>query len=150
MRVHDYHKNGLIEAVYRESLSLELIDKGIENEEEKEIHCYYRQHQLKKKYRMDIVVGDIVVELKAVRELLPEHRAQLCNYLRLTRKPLGLLINFGAPSIQGERWAFDVETNECYVVDVNMQPVSMDDIDIDYEWEDIPEVSENQNKLMLN
>ena len=79
---------------------------------------------LDKKYKMDIVVDNIIVELKSVTKLSPAHRAQLCNYLRLTRKPLGLLINFGEESLVGERWAYDADTNECFIVDRNMEPIS--------------------------
>ena len=74
-------------------------------------------------YQMDIVVDDVIVELKSVEELNSNHRAQLFNYLRLTQKPIGLLINFGQPSLQGERYAYDEETNECILLDKNMQPV---------------------------
>ena len=51
------------------------------------------------------------------------HRAQLFNYMRLTKKPVGLLINFGQPSLQGERYGYDEETNECILLDKNMRPV---------------------------
>ena len=73
------------------------------------------------------MVDDIIVELKSVTNLVPAHRAQLCNYLRLTRLPLGLLINFGEESLLGERWAYDEETNECFIVDRYMHPI--DDVD---------------------
>ena len=53
---------------------------------------------------MDFVVDDIIVELKSVTHLIAAHRAQFCNYLRLTRKPVGLLINFSDESLIGERW----------------------------------------------
>ena len=82
---------------------------------------------MEKKYRMDIVVDDIIVELKSVTSLVAAHRAQLCNYLRLTRKPIGLLINFGEDNLIGERWAYDEETNECFIVDRYMHPI--DDVD---------------------
>lgn len=72
---------------------------------------------------MDIVVDDIIIELKSVVKILPAHRAQLCNYLRLTRKPIGLLINFGESQLMGERWAFDEKTNECFLIDRNMDRV---------------------------
>ena len=74
---------------------------------------------------MDIVVDDIVIELKSATEIISAHRAQLCNYLRLTRKPIGILINFGAPTLQGERWVYDEKTNECTLVDKNMEPVNI-------------------------
>ena len=128
MAVHSELNWGLLEPVYQEALHLELLDRGIENQREQEVEVYYKQRLLDKKYKMDIVVGDIIIELKSVNNLAPVHRAQLCNYLRLTRKPLGLLINFGEESLIGERWAYDAETNECYLVDRNMEPIS----DADY------------------
>ena len=123
MTVHSELSWGLLEAVYQEALHYELLDRGIENEREQEIDVYYKNRLLDKKYKMDIVVGDVIVELKSVVELISAHRAQLCNYLRLTRKPLGLLINFGADSLIAERWALNEETNECVLVDRNMEPV---------------------------
>lgn len=129
MAVHSELKHGLLEPVYQEALHLELLDRGIDNVREKEIQIYYKNHLLDKKYKMDIIVEDVIVELKSVSQIIPAHRAQLCNYLRLTRKPLGLLINFGEESLVGERWALDLETNACYIVDKNMEPLE----DADYE-----------------
>ena len=85
---------------------------------------------MEKKNRMDIVVDDVIVELKSATCLASGHRAQLCNYLRLTRKPLGLLINFGEESLVGERWAYDKPTNDCFLVDKNMEPI----VDADYNY----------------
>lgn len=124
MAVHSELGWGLLEPVYQEALHLELLDRGIANEREQEIPVYYKDHLLEKKYRMDIVVDDIIIELKSVTQLVSAHRAQLCNYLRLTRKPIGLLINFGEESLIGERWAFDKDTNECFIVDRNMEPIA--------------------------
>ena len=129
MEVHSELSFGLLEPVYQEALHLELQERGIDNEREKEIKIYYKNHLLDKNYKMDIVVDDIIVELKSVSQLVPAHRAQLCNYLRLTKKPIGLLINFGEESLIGERWAYDEETNECILVDRNMDPV----FDVDYD-----------------
>ena len=130
MAVHSELNWGLLEAVYQEALHLELLDRGIDNQREQEITVYYKKHVLDKKYKMDIVVDDIIVELKCVTSLAPAHRAQLCNYLRLTHKPLGLLINFGEESLIGERWVYDADTNECFIVDRHMQPIS----DADYSY----------------
>ncbi len=121
MEVHDELNWGLLEAVYNEALHLELLDRGISNEREKQLPCFYKNRQMEKFYQMDLVVGDVVVELKSVEELNSNHRAQLFNYLRLTQKPIGLLINFGQPSLQGERYAYDEETNECILLDKNMK-----------------------------
>ncbi len=128
MTVHSELGYGLLEPVYQEALHLELLDRGIANDREIEIPIYYKKHLLEKKYRMDIVVDDIIVELKSVTCLASGHRAQLCNYLRLTRNPLGLLINYGEESLVGERWAYDQCTNDCFLVDKNMEPV----VDADY------------------
>lgn len=65
---------------------------------------------------------------------IPAHRAQLFNYLRLTRKPIGLLINFGTASLQGERYAYDEDTNTCYLIDRYMEPVPQEDEDNADEW----------------
>ncbi len=59
-----------------------------------------------------IELGDYGYEkLKAVETILPEHRAQLYNYLRLTKKPIGILLNFGR-SLRAEKYIYDPETNE--------------------------------------
>ena len=123
MEVHDELNWGLLEPVYNEALHLELLDRGVENEREKLVPCFYKGRRLEKYYQMDIVVGDVVVELKSVDELNSAHRAQLFNYLRLTRKPIGILINFGQSSLQGERYGYDEDTNECILLDKEMKPV---------------------------
>ena len=123
MSVHNEMNWGLLEPVYNEALHLELLDCGIENKREEGVKCFYKNHQLEKRYQIDIVVGDVIVELKSVSELNAAHRAQLFNYLRLTKKPIGLLLNFGQPSLQGERYAYDEKTNECILLDKNMNPV---------------------------
>ena len=127
MEVHGELNWGLLEPVYNEALHLELLDRGIENEREVHLPCFYKHHLLDKHYQMDMVVGDVIVELKSVNELNSAHRAQLFNYLRLTKKPIGLLINFGEPSLQGERYAYFDDTNECILLDKNMNPVYPDD-----------------------
>ena len=123
MEVHSVLNWGLLEAVYNEALHLELLDRGIDNEREQNLPCYYKNHLMDKRYQMDIVVGDIIIELKSVEELTSAHRAQLFNYLRLTQKSIGLLINFGQESLQGERYAYNKFTNECILLDRNMNPV---------------------------
>ncbi len=122
MEVHNNMNWGLLEPVYNEALHLELEERGIHSEREQSLPCYYKHHLMEKRYQMDLVVGDIIVELKSVSELTSAHRAQLFNYLRLTKKPIGLLINFGQESLQGERYAFCEDNNECILLDKNMEP----------------------------
>lgn len=123
MVVHSELQWGLLEQVYQEALHLELLDSGIANEREQSITIHYKDYTLEKKYKMDIVVDDVIVELKSVSELCAAHRSQLCNYLRLTKKPIGLLINFGERELIGERWVYDEESNNCYLVDKQMKPI---------------------------
>ena len=112
MDVHSELKCGLLEAVYAEAMTIELDDRGVEFESEVNLPIYYKGTLMQKQYRMDIVCRDIVVELKATDDILPEHRMQLFNYLRLTRKPIGILINFGEESLHFEKYYFDQDTNE--------------------------------------
>ena len=134
MKVHSELRWGLLEAVYNESLVLELSDRGIKSKAEETIPCYYRNHLLKKEYKVDIVVGDVIVELKSVSEIVPAHRAQLFNYLRLTKKPIGLLLNFGSPKLQGERYGYIEETNDCVLLDRNMEIVPQE---IEWDFDDM-------------
>ena len=123
MEVHRELGGGLLEPIYNEELFLELQDRGIKCEREKQVQCFYKNHQLEKYYQMDSVVDDVIVELKSVSELIAAHRQQLFNYLRITRMPMGLLINFGQPSLQGERYAYFKDDNECVLVDRDMNLV---------------------------
>ena len=70
-----------------------------------------------------VVENKIIIELKSVSSLISGHRAQLFNYMRLTRKRVGLLINFGEPTVQVERYGLIDSTNECILLDKDMQPV---------------------------
>lgn len=129
MTVHRELNWGLLESIYNEALHYELSNLGIKNETEKQVPCFYKDHQLEKFFQLDMIVEDeIIVELKSVSKIVPAHRSQLFNYMRLTKKPIGLLINFGQPSLQGERYAFIKETNACVVLDKDMEPVYPDDL----------------------
>jgi GxxExxY protein len=87
---------GLAEEIYQECLEIELELRGIPFRSKQELACFYKGRELKKRYAPDLFVfGCPVTELKAVSQLLPEHEAQLLNYMRLCRQPGGYLINFG-------------------------------------------------------
>jgi GxxExxY protein len=104
--VHTEMGHGFLEEVYHESLELELNERGIPFTSKSALSLSYKGRLLKKQYVADlIVIGEIVVELKAVKALAPEHEAQLINYLRATRKRVGYLINFGAfPKLEWKRF----------------------------------------------
>ncbi len=95
--VHNEIGGGLSEDIYQESLQHELESRLIPYQARQELAVYYKGLELKKRYIPDLYVyGGIVVELKAVYQLLPEHEAQLFNYMRLTQKRVGYLINMAA------------------------------------------------------
>ncbi len=99
--VHNEMGGGFLEEVYQESLEMELTDRGIPFISQPRLQLYYKGRPLKKHYEADlIVIGEILIELKAVKTLTPEHEAQLINYLKATRKRVGYLVNFAAPRVQ--------------------------------------------------
>jgi GxxExxY protein len=86
---------GFLENVYQEALEIELESRNIPFVSQSELKIRYKDEILKQSYRADIVCYDkIILELKAAKALLPEHEAQLHNYLKATGMRLGLLINF--------------------------------------------------------
>jgi len=87
---------GLAEDIYQECFEIELGIRSIAFNSKEELKCFYKGRELKKRYIPDLFVfGSLVVELKAVAEIAPEHEAQLINYMRLSKQPVGYLINFG-------------------------------------------------------
>jgi GxxExxY protein len=87
---------GMAEEIYQQSLEIELSLRKIPFLTKQELEVYYKGHKLTTCYKPDLLVfGGIVVELKAVTELLPEHEAQLFNYMRASRMTVGYLVNFG-------------------------------------------------------
>ena len=124
MSVHRELRWGLLEPIYNEAMHIELSRKGVAHEREVLLPCYYKGQLLEKYYMMDLVAGEIIVELKSTAAILPAHRFQLFNYMRLTQKPIGLLINFGQSSLYCERYAYNKETNDCVLLDKEMDLVS--------------------------
>ena len=104
--VHSAMGPGFLEAVYQECLAIEFARQSIAFEALKPLRLRYRGQELRQSYVADFVCYDrIIVELKSVRALAPEHRAQTINYLRAADLRVALLINFGAPSAEIERFA---------------------------------------------
>jgi GxxExxY protein len=103
MEVHRILGPGFLEAVYEAALAHELTLRGIPFERQKELPVYYKG-QLVGHYVADFVVnGQIILELKAVSALTKAHEAQAHNYLAATGLRLGILLNFGAESLQQKR-----------------------------------------------
>lgn len=88
---------GFLEAVYQECLEKELNKQKIEFVAQQEIQLMYKNEHLRQTYKPDFICyGKIILELKAVKKVAPEHKAQVINYLKATGMKLGLVVNFGA------------------------------------------------------
>lgn len=95
LRVHKNFGPGLLEKVYEESLYCLLTKDGFHVEKQKEIPVFIEDIKLDTGFRLDLLVENtVIVEIKSTERFLPLHEAQLYTYLKLSKKPLGLLINF--------------------------------------------------------
>ena len=95
MKVHSALGPGLLESAYRACLSQELLSQGTSLRCDLPLPVHYNGVQVNVGYRLDMLVEDLViVELKSVQKLLAVHEAQLLSYLKLSKRPVGLLINF--------------------------------------------------------
>jgi GxxExxY protein len=95
MEVHTYWGPGLLESIYERSLVYELRQRGLSVTHQVPLNIKYKDMDIGNDLRMDLVVeAKVVIELKVVNELAPIHLAQLLSYLKLTKCPTGLLINF--------------------------------------------------------
>jgi GxxExxY protein len=104
MEVHSNLGCGFLEPVYQEALALELQQRGIPFEKEKEFEIKYKGFVIPKTYKVDFLCYEhIIVELKALSQLTSDHIAQVLNYLKASQLKLGLLVNFGISSLQHER-----------------------------------------------
>ena len=100
IEVHRQLGPGFLECVYEEAMCVELADQGIAVERQREINVLYKDREIGK-HRIDLLVGRaLIVELKTVVELADIHKAQVISYLKATRLPLGLLINFNVPILK--------------------------------------------------
>lgn len=95
--------SGYLESVYKNALMFELESLGLHAEKEVSLPVYYKGIMVGE-FRADIVVNDIIIEVKACRELSSAHEAQLVNYLVATGYDKGVLINYG-----GEKFAFRIK-----------------------------------------
>jgi GxxExxY protein len=98
---------GFLEGVYQECLGMEFAERAIPFVALRPLSLGYKGRALQHSYVADFVCFDrIILELKAVREFAPEHRAQTLNYIKASGLRLGLLINFGStPRVKIERFA---------------------------------------------
>lgn len=103
MEVHRHLGNGFQEVIYQRALAIELCISGIEYEREKEMPLTYKGYDIGTR-RVDFFIEkEIMLEIKAVIQLEDVHLAQAINYLEAYGMEVGLLINFGSPSLQFKR-----------------------------------------------
>ena len=104
MEVHRDKGCGFAEPVYQECMEFELADRGVPNSPQKEMTISYKGRLLKKTYIADFVAyGRIIVELKALDRLTSREESQVINYLKASGLEVGVLINFGATSLEWKR-----------------------------------------------
>jgi len=105
IEVHKVLGQGFLEAVYQAALQIEFDRRGIVYRREVDVPVLYKGEPLGCSYRADFVCNDtIIVELKAIKKLSEIEQAQIINYLRATGLTKGLLLNFGAPSLEHRRF----------------------------------------------
>ena len=96
--------SGFLESVYEKAMLVALTETGVAVESQTPVQVNFRGQPVGDFYVDLLVSGKVVVELKAVDRLMPQHKAQVINYLNATGIPVGLLINFGNPKVEFQRF----------------------------------------------
>jgi GxxExxY protein len=100
IEVHKHIGPGMLESVYQTCLEIELTERGLSFKQELEIPIEYKEYHIQGLFRCDFYVEELIVlELKAVSELLPIHEAQVINYMNLLKIPKGILLNFNVTNL---------------------------------------------------
>lgn len=103
-KVHQFLGNGFQEVIYQRALEIEFEKEGLKFEREKEMDIFYEDKLIGNR-RVDFLIdGDIMVELKAITKLEDVNIAQLMNYIEAYKVRIGLLVNFGAKSLEVKRY----------------------------------------------
>ena len=97
LEVYSTLKYGYLESVYEAALEYELLQAGFSVKRQVRIPVFYKGVELKKDFYADMVIDDVLIELKAVSDLNRTHERQIQSYLKSTGMQKGLLINFGNP-----------------------------------------------------
>lgn len=101
IEVHKHLGSGLLESVYEDCLCYELSQQKINFSRQVNLPVTYKNAKINAGFRIDLIVDNlVVVELKAVEQVLPVHKSRLLTYLKLSEKWLGLLINFNVPVLK--------------------------------------------------
>ncbi|MBQ0022283.1 MAG: GxxExxY protein [Prevotellaceae bacterium] len=111
MEVYNELGRGMEEPIYQEAMARELSLRGVEFEREKLLRTYYKGQLMDKVYQADFISNNIIVEFKSVSTIIADHRAQLFNYMRITKLRRGILVNFGEDHFHAERYIYDETTD---------------------------------------
>jgi len=112
MEVHRHLGCGFTEPVYQDALEIEFRLRGIPFKREDELRIIYKEEELNSKYKPDFICfGEVIVELKALTTLSGTEEMQVLNYLKATGFKVGLLMNFGNPSLEFERYIWNDRWN---------------------------------------
>ena len=95
---------GFLESVYEKSLLIALLNRGLKAESQSPIKVFYQKQNVGEFFADIVVEDELIIEIKAVKALAPEHIAQLLNYLKATEKKRGLLVNFGRSKLEFRRF----------------------------------------------
>ena len=113
MKVHNKFSSGLLESAYEAALVYLLQQKGYKVERQVYLPIFWDDVQLDQSYRIDVVVNDkIILELKSIAFVDLQQRKQLWNYMHLTHKQYGMLINFGAERLYSEWYERDINSGK--------------------------------------
>lgn len=117
MEVHQVLGHGFLEAVYQQGLAIEFAGRGIPYRKEIDLPVRYKGTMLDCSYRADFVCFEsVIVELKALSALGGAEEAQVINYLKATGFERALLLNFGRPSLEFERYVFSPRSVQIGVI----------------------------------
>lgn len=112
MEVYNTLGHGMAEPIYQEALEREFRRRGMEVEREKELRMYYKDELMDKTYFADFYYQGIIIELKSVEEISSVQRAQLFNYMRITKRHKGILFNYGEKTLHTERYLYLPEIDD--------------------------------------
>ena len=125
--VHKTLGRGMHERVYQESLAVEMKQRGMDFEREKHLHLVYKGVDLDMTYIADFYFRGIIIELKSLETITAENRAQLFNYMRITRHNRGILLNFGERRLRAERYLYVPEDNNFVLLTQENYKLYIDD-----------------------
>jgi GxxExxY protein len=130
MEVHATLGRGMAEPIYQEALAVEMNKRDMVVEREKPLRLQYKDVILEKIYYADFYYNGVIIELKSVDDICSDHRAQLFNYMRITGKDRGVLINFGEKRLRAERYLYLPEDDDFVLLTQDNYKEYVDDFPI--------------------